>query len=59
MKAWQVRELGEPRHVLALAEVPDPEPSRARSTQAGRHHDAGTSMSFPGGWRDWRGACGW
>jgi NADPH:quinone reductase len=26
MKAWQVRELGEPRHVLALAEVPDPEP---------------------------------
>jgi NADPH:quinone reductase len=26
MKAWQVRELGEPRDVLALAEVPDPEP---------------------------------
>ena len=26
MRAWQVRELGEPRDVLALAEVPDPEP---------------------------------
>jgi NADPH:quinone reductase len=26
MKAWQVRELGEPRDVLALAEVADPEP---------------------------------
>jgi NADPH2:quinone reductase len=26
MKAWQVRELGEPRDVLTLAEVPDPEP---------------------------------
>ena len=26
MRAWQVRELGEPREVLALAEVPDPEP---------------------------------
>jgi NADPH:quinone reductase len=26
MKAWQVRELGEPRDVLALAQVPDPEP---------------------------------
>ena len=26
MKAWQVRELGEPRDVLALAELPDPEP---------------------------------
>ena len=27
MRAWQVCELGEPRDVLALAEVPDPEPS--------------------------------
>ena len=26
MKAWQVPELGEPRDVLTLAEVPDPEP---------------------------------
>jgi len=26
MRAWQVRELGEPRDVLTLAEVPDPEP---------------------------------
>jgi len=26
MRAWQVRELGEPREVLTLAEVPDPEP---------------------------------
>ncbi len=26
MRAWQVRELGEPRDVLALAEVPEPEP---------------------------------
>ncbi|MGH3251962.1 MAG: NADPH:quinone oxidoreductase family protein [Trebonia sp.] len=26
MRAWQVRELGEPRDVLALASVPDPEP---------------------------------
>jgi NADPH:quinone reductase len=26
MKAWQVGELGEPRDVLTLAEVPDPEP---------------------------------
>ena len=26
MKAWQVSELGEPRDVLTLAEVPDPEP---------------------------------
>jgi NADPH:quinone reductase len=26
MRAWQVRELGEPRDVLALAEIPDPEP---------------------------------
>ncbi len=26
MKAWQVRELGEPRDVLALADVADPEP---------------------------------
>jgi NADPH2:quinone reductase len=26
VKAWQVRELGEPRDVLTLAEVPDPEP---------------------------------
>jgi NADPH:quinone reductase len=26
MKAWQVRELGEPRDVLTLTEVPDPEP---------------------------------
>jgi len=26
VRAWQVRELGEPRDVLALAEVPDPEP---------------------------------
>ena len=26
MKAWQVRELGEPREVLALAEVPEPVP---------------------------------
>ena len=26
MRAWQVRELGEPRDVLVLAEVPDPEP---------------------------------
>ena len=26
MKAWQVRELGEPRDALTLAEVPDPEP---------------------------------
>ena len=26
MRAWQVRELGEPRDVLALAEVPDPVP---------------------------------
>ena len=26
MRAWQVRELGEPRDVLSLAEVPDPEP---------------------------------
>jgi NADPH:quinone reductase len=26
MKAWQVRELGEPREVLTLAEVPEPEP---------------------------------
>ena len=26
MKAWQVRELGEPRDVLTLADVPDPEP---------------------------------
>src|SRR5206468_9456402 len=26
MKAWQVRELGEPRDVLTLAEVPDPVP---------------------------------
>ncbi len=26
MRAWQVRELGEPRDVLALADVPDPEP---------------------------------
>ena len=26
MRAWQVPELGEPRDVLTLAEVPDPEP---------------------------------
>ena len=26
MRAWQARELGEPRDVLALAEVPEPEP---------------------------------
>ncbi|MBV9208625.1 MAG: NADPH:quinone oxidoreductase family protein [Actinobacteria bacterium] len=26
MRAWQVHELGEPRDVLTLAEVPDPEP---------------------------------
>ncbi len=26
MRAWQVRELGEPREVLTLAEVPDPVP---------------------------------
>ncbi len=26
MRAWQVREIGEPRDVLTLAEVPDPEP---------------------------------
>ncbi len=26
MRAWQVRELGEPRDVLTLAEVPDPQP---------------------------------
>ena len=26
MKAWLVRELGEPREVLELAEVPEPEP---------------------------------
>ncbi|HEY6297091.1 MAG TPA: NADPH:quinone oxidoreductase family protein, partial [Streptosporangiaceae bacterium] len=26
MRAWQVHELGEPREVLRLAEVPDPEP---------------------------------
>ncbi len=26
MRAWQVRELGEPRDVLTLAELPDPEP---------------------------------
>jgi NADPH2:quinone reductase len=26
MRAWQVRELGEPRDVLTLASVPDPEP---------------------------------
>jgi NADPH:quinone reductase len=26
MRAWQVRELGEPRDVLTLAEIPDPEP---------------------------------
>ena len=26
MRAWQGRELGEPRDVLTLAEVPDPEP---------------------------------
>ncbi len=26
MRAWQVRELGEPRDVLVLTEVPDPEP---------------------------------
>ncbi len=26
MRAWQVRELGEPREVLGLAEVPDPQP---------------------------------
>ena len=26
MKAWQVHELGEPRDVLALAEVAEPEP---------------------------------
>jgi NADPH:quinone reductase len=26
VRAWQVRELGEPRDVLTLAEVPDPEP---------------------------------
>jgi NADPH2:quinone reductase len=26
MRAWQVPELGEPRDVLALAEIPDPEP---------------------------------
>jgi NADPH2:quinone reductase len=26
MKAWQVRELGEPRDVLALEDVPDPDP---------------------------------
>jgi NADPH2:quinone reductase len=26
MKAWQVRQLGEPRDVLTLTEVPDPEP---------------------------------
>ena len=25
MRAWQVHELGEPRDVLALAEVPEPE----------------------------------
>src|SRR3977135_4077023 len=27
MRAWQVRELGEPRDVLTLAEVPDPVPA--------------------------------
>ena len=26
MRAWQVRELGEPRDVLALADIPDPDP---------------------------------
>jgi len=26
MRAWQVREIGEPRDVLTLAEIPDPEP---------------------------------
>ena len=26
MRAWQVHELGEPRDVLALADIPDPEP---------------------------------
>src|SRR6266849_5193063 len=26
MRAWQVREIGEPRDVLTLAELPDPEP---------------------------------
>ena len=26
MRAWRVSELGEPRHVMSLDEVPDPQP---------------------------------
>ncbi len=43
MRAWQVRELGEPRDVLALAEVPDPEPGPGQVLV----RVLGAAMNFP------------
>ena len=44
MKAWQVRELGEPRDVLILAEVPDPEPGPGQVLV----RVLGAATNFPG-----------
>ena len=47
MKAWQVGELGEPRDVLTLAEVPDPEPGPGQVLV----RVLGAATNFPGSTR--------